>query len=41
METHIHFIYGHENILRHEGSLEVGGDNKVKLPHRNEWARTC
>jgi hypothetical protein len=38
MEPHIHFIYGHEHILRYEGSLDVGGDDKVKLPHRSEWA---
>jgi len=40
METHIHFTYGHEHILRHEGSLEVVGDDKFKLPHRRDWART-
>jgi len=40
METYIHFMYGHERILRHEGSLQVGGDDKVKLPHSSEWART-
>lgn len=40
METHIHFVYGHEQILRHEGSIEVVGDDKVKLPQRSEWERT-
>jgi hypothetical protein len=33
LETHNHFIYGHEHKVRHEGSLGVGGDDKVKLPH--------